>query len=140
MRCRFKRLAAPIVLLAMLTITPMVVLAASYADIPLNHSPSGSGIGGYDGDNNWYTAGTGDESLQANGNNHYLASGNNLYWSQASIDWIRNSTQGNRYQPAIVYHANNTGGSNCGHGYYEYTAAEIACRFRRRGPCPDRST
>jgi len=119
MHRRAKRLVAAVLLLAALTVTPMIALAASYIDIPLNHSPSGPGTGGYDGDNNWQTTGTGYESLQATGTNHYLASANQIYWSQASIDWIRASTQANRYQPAIVYHATNRSGSNCGHGYYE---------------------
>lgn len=129
MRHRFKHFAAPIAMLVLLlTIAPMVALAATYVDIPMNHT------NGYDGTNNWYTASAGVFKLRADGNNHYVAHTGNVYWSLDSITWIRNSTQNNRYQPAMVFHARNYQGTNCGHGYYESYWSDLPGNWSRTKP------
>lgn len=113
MRSRHSRLAALATLCAALLIYPSIALAATYIETAMNHENP------YDGTNNWGTASQGVEKLEATGSSHYLVKGDNLYWTTNGITWIRNSTQGNRYQPVIVFHAMNQGGGNCGHGYWE---------------------
>lgn len=53
-------------------------------------------------------------------NNDFLASGEYIQWRQQEVSWIQGSTQGNTYQPAIVYHAiDRTNNNDCGYGYYD---------------------
>lgn len=114
MRIRLKPFAVPIVLVALLALVPLIAAAANYNDIPMNH------YNPYDGTNNWGTSSQGVWKVYTPDGLRYKGHTGNVYWSLNSITWIRNSTQGNRYQPAMVVHAfKGGGGEHCDGGYYE---------------------
>ncbi len=49
-----------------------------------------------------------------------LASGEYIQWDQGHVDWIQQHTEGNTYQPAIVYHViDRTSNNDCADGYYD---------------------
>lgn len=93
--------------------SPLIALAASHADIPGHHANF------YTGSNNQFDSDPAYLNLDNVAWQKTKASLTNLYWTQTSIDWIRASTQGNRFQPSMVFHALRAGGADCAFGYYE---------------------
>lgn len=114
MRFRPAALALPMALAVLLVCAPLIALAANYSQIGMQHNNA------YDGTNNYQTASQGVWYVETPDAYRYRGYTGNVYWSQNSINWIRNSTQSNRYQPSLVLHAfKGGGGENCDGGYYE---------------------
>lgn len=118
MRRYYKRLAMPLVVLGLLLSAPLVALA-DFPPLGFDHNSDRRGPGTYhEASNNYGTYYQGHLHGSKGGTDLYIASGEYIEWHPIEIDWIRNNTQGNQHQPAIVFHAFDKDRGGCATGNY----------------------